>query len=341
MAKALVAMSGGVDSSVAAALLKEAGFDVIGAHIICWDGCDLKEEKRDAFRVALKLEIPFLTFDFRAAYKERVFDYMIREYAEGRTPNPDVMCNREIKFGLFLEKAFSLGADYVATGHYARVGRDGNEPLLLEAVDREKDQSYFLWSLERRKLANCLFPLGEQTKPQVRAIARRMGLPTAEKKDSQGLCFIGNVNFGYFLRGFLPSRVGTVLNSRGQVVGKHDGVSFYTIGQRHGLGIGGKRPYYVAEKNAETNTLIVGEGADDPVLYKREIEIDQLNWLSDLRENKCEVRIRYRQPKVPARIVRENGSLRAIFETPQRGVAPGQSAVFYRQEKVLGGGIIV
>jgi tRNA-uridine 2-sulfurtransferase len=336
-----VAMSGGVDSSVAAALLKDAGFNVVGAHIICWDGCDLKEEKRDAFRVALKLEIPFLTFDFREAYKERVFDYMIREYATGRTPNPDVMCNREIKFGLFLDNAVSRGAAGVATGHYARLVFENGRPRLLEAVDKKKDQSYFLWSLHPSKLANCLFPLGEYTKPQVRALARRMELPTAEKKDSQGLCFVGQVDFGYFLRGFLPVREGEVFNSRGQVVGRHDGISFYTIGQRHGLGIGGQVPYYVAEKNPATNTLIVGEGPDDPLLYKTEIKVNQLNWLSGFGGGSCSIRIRYRQPKVPARIVREKGSLRAIFETPQRGVAPGQSAVFYDEEKLLGGGVIL
>lgn len=343
MTKVLVAMSGGVDSSVAAALLKEAGFNVVGGHMMCWDECDSMEERRDALRVALQLDIPFLTFDFREEYKSRVFDYMLREYAEGRTPNPDVMCNREIKFGVFLDKALKLGAQYVSTGHYARLQSADHEQQLLEATDKKKDQSYFLWTLNNHQLKHCLFPLGNYTKPQVREIARRMGLPTAEKKDSQGLCFVGKVNFGYFLRGFLPRREGTVVTSKGVVVGRHDGVAFYTIGQRHGLGIGGGVPYYIAEKDVVTNTLVVSEHPDDPVLYKKGILVDHLNWVADFREGRCEVRIRYRQSKVPALLTKEkeNDRVRLLFDVPQRGVAPGQSAVFYHQEKLLGGGVII
>jgi len=341
MPTVFVALSGGVDSSVAAALLKQTGFEVIGAHIVCWDGCGLKEEKRDALRVALHLGIPFLTFDFRDGYRKRVFEYMIREYAEGKTPNPDVMCNREIKFGLFLERALELGADYIATGHYARPARDGDQPGLQEAVDKAKDQTYFLWALDRSRLRHALFPAGEHTKSQVREIARAMKLPTAEKKDSQGLCFVGRLHFGYFLREHFSQREGAVVNSGGKAVGKHDGVTFYTIGQRHGLGIGGKVPYYVAEKNITTNTLLVGEGPDDPVLFKKEILVHHLNWLSDFRVGRCEVRIRYRQPKVEAVVVEEEDRVRVIFDNPQRGVAAGQSAVFYWKEKVLGGGIIL
>jgi tRNA-specific 2-thiouridylase len=334
-------MSGGVDSSVAAALLKEAGLHVVGAHMICWEGCDLKEEKRDALRVALQLEIPFLSFDFRDGYRERVFDYMIREYAEGKTPNPDVMCNREIKFGLLLDKAKELGIDYVATGHYARLDQAGASPILSEAVDKGKDQSYFLWAIDRSQLRHCLFPLGNYTKREVREIARRLGLPTADKKDSQGLCFVGKVNFGYFLRDYLPRKEGVVINSRGKILGKHDGVAFYTIGQRHGLGIGAISPYYVAEKNLNTNTLIVGEGANDPVLFKSEIRVERLNWLSKFRAGRCDVRIRYRQPKILALVEDEGTRVRAVFDKPQRGVAPGQSAVFYSHERVLGGGVIL
>lgn len=340
-ASVLVAMSGGVDSSVAAVLLKEAGLHVVGAHMVCWEGCDLKEEKRDALRVALQLEIPFLSFDFRDGYRERVFDYMIREYAEGKTPNPDVMCNREIKFGLFLDKAKELGIDYVATGHYARLDQAGPLPILSEAVDKEKDQSYFLWAIDSAQLRHCIFPLGNYTKHEVREIARRLNLPTADKKDSQGLCFVGKVNFGNFLRDYLPCREGVVINSRGEILGKHDGVSFYTVGQRHGLGIGGPRPYYVAAKKLDTNTLIVGEGADDPVLFKSEIRVQRLNWLADFRSGKCAVRIRYRQPKVSALVEADADSVRVVFATPQRGVAPGQSAVFYSGERLVGGGIIV
>ena len=334
-------MSGGVDSSVAAALLKEAGLNVFGAHMICWDDCDWKEERRDALRVALQLDIPFSSFDFREGYRERVFDYMIREYAEGKTPNPDVMCNREIKFGLFLQKAEELGMDYIATGHYARLDRESAPPVLSEAVDKSKDQSYFLWAVAAPQLARCLFPLGDYSKNEVRQIARRLGLPTAEKKDSQGLCFVGKVDFGYFLRGYLPRREGIVANSRGDILGKHDCVAFYTIGQRHGLAMGGGVPYYVAEKKLGTNTLIVGKGTDDPVLFKNEIRVHRLNWLSDFRAGRCDVRIRYRQPKIPALVEEENGAVRVVFDTPQRGVAPGQSAVFYGQERLLGGGVIL
>lgn len=340
-ARVFVALSGGVDSSVAAALLKQEGFDVVGVHIVCWNECDVGEERRDALRVALKLDIPFLTFDFREEYKRLVFDYMVCEYAEGRTPNPDVMCNREIKFGAFLEKALSLGADFIATGHYARWRSTNNGLGLLEGIDKSKDQSYFLWALTGRQLDRCFLPLGEYTKTQVREIARRLELPTAEKKDSQGLCFVGKVNFSHFLRGLLPLWEGAVVTSDGTVIGRHDGVAFYTIGQRHGLGIGGGVPYYVAEKDLVKNTLAVGKGPDDPILYKKEILVDRLNWLSDFREGQCEVRIRYRQAKVPALVTQGNERARLLFDVPQRGVAPGQSAVFYNRDKVLGGGIIL
>jgi tRNA-specific 2-thiouridylase len=336
----LVAMSGGVDSSVAAALLKEAGFNVIGAHLICWDGCDLKQEKHDALRVAAALNIPFLSFDFRADYRARVFDPMIRDYAAGQTPNPDVLCNREIKFGLLLEKARDLGVEYIATGHYARLGRRQFRPVLSEASDKSKDQSYFLWAVENAHLNRCVFPLGDYSKAQVREMARQRGLPTAEKKDSQGLCFVGNVNFGYFLRDHLPGRQGIIVNARGEVLGKHDGVAFYTIGQRHGLGIGGGAPYYVADKNVETNTLFVGKGAEDPALFKAEVSVHQLNWHSEFRAGNCAVRIRYRQPKVAAVLESRPGGLGLRFAAPQRGVAAGQSAVFYDGERILGGGVI-
>jgi tRNA-specific 2-thiouridylase len=287
------------------------------------------------------LDIPFLSFDFRDGYRERVFDYMIREYGESKTPNPDVMCNREIKFGLFLEKAQELGIDYVATGHYARLDRSEATPVLSEAVDKDKDQSYFLCAIDSSHLSHALFPLGSYTKPEVRDIARGLNLPTADKKDSQGLCFVGKVNFGYFLRDYLPRREGLVVNSQGKILGKHDGVVFYTIGQRHGLSIGGELPYYVAERRLDTNTLVVGEGANDPVLFRDEISVGNLNWLAEFRAGDCQVRIRYRQPKIAARVEAEGSRVRVFFDTPQRGVAPGQSAVFYADERVLGGGVIL
>jgi tRNA-specific 2-thiouridylase len=265
---------------------------------------------------------------------------MVREYARGRTPNPDVVCNREIKFGLFLEKALESGADYIATGHYARLHSTDHAQELLEGVDKNKDQSYFLCGLNHQQLEHCLFPLGPYTKAQVREMARATKLPTAEKKDSQGLCFVGKVNFSHFLRDLLPRHEGRIVTADGIVIGNHDGVAFYTIGQRHGLGIGGGAPYYVAEKDVTTNTLVVGKGPNDPILYRKEILVDHLNWLSDFREGRCEARIRYRQPKVPALVTRETSRVRVFFDRPQRGVAPGQSAVFYDQERVLGGGII-
>lgn len=341
MTTIFAAVSGGVDSSVAAALLKRAGLDVVAVHMSCWDGCEQGGERRDALRVVLHLEIPFLTLDFREAYKSLVFDPMVREYAEGQTPNPDVMCNRKIKFGVFLEQALKYDADFIATGHYARLRSNHDGTQLLEGSDQTKDQSYFLWTLSRHQLERTLFPLGDYAKTQVREIARRLKLPTADKKDSQGLCFVGKVNFRYFLRGLLPRREGPVVTADGTVIGQHDGVVFYTIGQRHGLGIGGRAPYYVAEKDVKTNTLVVGEGPDDPVLYKKSIFVDHLNWISDFEEGRCQVRIRYRQPKVSALVSKEDGWLRVFFDIPQRGVARGQSAVFYDGDTVLGGGIIV
>lgn len=337
----VVAMSGGVDSSVAAALLKQKGCEVIGGHIVCWDGCELKEERRDALRVAWQLDIPLLTFDLREAYRKTVFGAMIPAYAEGKTPNPDVVCNREIKFGLFWEKALELGADYVATGHYAKLGEEGPERSLWEGRDKAKDQSYFLWAVDRGRFRRVIFPLQNLTKPEVRDIARRLKLATAEKKDSQGLCFVGRVHFGDFLREHIPGQRGEVVNSSGKLLGGHDGVPFYTIGQRHGLGLSAKAPYYVAGKNAATNTLLVAAGADDPLLFKKEISLGHLNWLSDFRSGRCAARIRYRQPKVPVRVTTCGDKAQVIFEDPQRGVAPGQSAVFYAEERVLGGGVIL
>jgi tRNA-specific 2-thiouridylase len=341
MTKVFVAMSGGVDSSVAAGLLKKAGFHVVGVHMLCWDDCDEGEERRDALRATLELDVPFLTFDLRTEYRRDVFDCMTAEYAEGRTPNPDVMCNREIKFGAFLERALDSGADHIATGHYARLRVTDHATELLEGIDKNKDQSYFLWALNRRQLEHCLFPLGNYTKTEVREIARHMKLPTAEKKDSQGLCFVGKVNFSYFLRDFLPRREGPIVTSDGTEIGKHDGIAFHTIGQRRGLGIGGGIPYYIAEKDVATNTLVVGTGPNDPILFKKITWVGALNWLADFAGGRCQVRIRYRQAKVPALAIKKDDRVELLFDTPQRGVAPGQSAVFYDGERVLGGGIIL
>ena len=366
--KVFVAMSGGVDSSVAAALLKERGFDVVGVHIKMWSDpsipCNFKEDRYDAMAAAEKIGIPFQTWDFTEEYRTAVVEYLIREYAAGRTPNPDVMCNRHVKFGAFLRRARELGADYMATGHYTRIKNLGSRIKVLQAADRNKDQSYFLWTLTQEQLAYCLFPIGEYTKPEVRQMARRLALPTAEKKDSQGICFIGEIDLNAFLKKHIPVRPGRVLTSSGKEVGGHEGLAFYTMGQREGLGIGGGRiPYYVAAKDFRTNTLVVAEGPYDEKLFSSEIAVSDVHWISAVPLKfplRCETRIRYRQPLQSCKIARidadlnadkrrlnprestlQSARIRVIFNENQRAATPGQSAVFYRGEEMLGGGIMV
>lgn len=379
-------MSGGVDSSVAAALLQERGFFITGVHIKMWSDpeipCAFKEDRYDAMRAAAHLGIPFETWDLTAEYKHAVVEYMIAEYAAGRTPNPDVMCNREIKFGVFLRRALVEGADFIATGHYSRITKHKTrnttqEYSLLQAKDINKDQSYFLWTLTQEQLRHCLFPIGDYTKPEVRAVAKKLGLPNAGKPDSQGICFIGEIDMAEFLKKYIPVCRGSVVTTSGNVVGEHDGLSFYTMGQRHGLGIGGSPssglrrseggiPYYVAEKNAKTNTLVVAEGPYDEKLFSSNLAVADVNWISGVPPRLpfvCEARIRYRQPlqkcvvslchpeRSEARLPDGQGSrrdasplaqheMRVVFNEPQRAVTPGQSAVFYSKDEMLGGGII-
>jgi len=338
--KVFVGLSGGVDSSVAAMLLKKRGYDVTGVFLKCFnvDGC-AAQDAEDARRVAAHLGIPFYVFDLEEEYKEKVVSYMIKAYAAGMTPNPDVMCNREIKFGLFLKKALSMGADYVATGHY--VQKRGN--VLAEARDKNKDQSYFLWTLTQEQLAHCFFPIGDYVKPKVRALARAAGLPTADKKDSQGICFLGKVSIRDFLKEYLPAREGVVVSPDGSTLGTHEGAHLYTIGQRHGLKLTTGKRMYIVNKNIAENTLTAVANENDPALFKNEIGLADVNLMRQIRRpTKIRARIRYRQPLFAATLRKEDGDYALIPQKPQRFVTPGQSAVFYDSRgKVLGGGIIV
>lgn len=359
-------MSGGVDSSVAALLLKEAGYDVTGVFMRCYniDGC-AERDAEDARRVAEHLNIPFYIFDFEEEYKKRVVEYMVEGYRAGLTPNPDVMCNREIKFGLFFRKAVSLGADYVATGHYARTRRVGKEYALYAGRDPNKDQSYFLWTLTQKELSRTWFPVGGLLKSEVRAIAKKAGLPTAEKKDSQGICFLGDVSLMDFLAKYLPRTRGPIFNLEGEKIGEHEGAHFYTIGQRH-LGVPlkvqssnrktGSKPHYVVEKDVATNTVVVAEGPDHPALYRKELTLVDVNFVSSpflslLRANgqgEVMARVRYRQPLARAILSRRGERYTLTFAHPQKFVAPGQSAVMYSTKtppsrsgrQVLAGGVI-
>lgn len=339
-------MSGGVDSSVAALLLQKKGCDVVGVYMKGWSLTDCAaKDAEDARRVAGDLNIPFYVFDFEDEYKKSVVDYMVSGYASGITPNPDVMCNREIKFGLFLKKALALGADYIATGHYVREANN----KLLQAKDLNKDQSYFLWTLTQEQLKYCLFPIGEYIKPEVRVLAKKYGLPTAEKPDSQGICFIGEINAAEFLKEKLGKNPGSIKTVDGRTIGTHDGAIFYTIGQRKGIGIKGSlageqgKIYYVAAKNVDTNTLWVAEG-ESRKLFSKELIVKDINWISGKQPKlplKCSARIRYRQPLQNCTVNSSTHQLKVLFNIPQRAITPGQSAVFYSEKgELLGGGII-
>ena len=352
--KVFVGMSGGVDSSVAATLLKKKGYDVTGVFIKGWSDsrffkdktmCPWVTDQEDARRVAAQLGIPFYTFDFEKEYRRAVVEYMVKAYKAGITPNHDVMCNKEIKFGVFLKKALKRGADYVATGHYARVRHTGGKYQLCAGKDTNKDQSYFLWTLTQDQLAHSLFPIGAYEKSEVRDMAHRMGLPTAEKKDSQGLCFVGEVNVHDFLKSMITPKKGKIMTMDGSVVGEHEGAMFYTIGQRHGIGSpGGGVPYYVAAKDLKKNILYVASGDSDAHLFHTECDVVQMHWVSGKVPKipfVCKARVRYRQPLQRCVIVSLSAKkAHVVFKEPQRAVTPGQSIVFYRGDTVIGGGII-
>jgi tRNA-specific 2-thiouridylase len=348
--KVIVGMSGGVDSSVVAALLKKQGFDVIGVYMKNWSedfgnyGCTWAEDAEDARKVAQKLGIPFYVWNFEKEYYEKVVEYFLKEYGAGRTPNPDVMCNSEIKFKVFLNKALALGADFVATGHYARIEKDSKGIYhLLKGSDPAKDQSYFLYTLKQEQLAKIMFPVGDLEKSQVRKLALEFDLPNAAKKDSQGICFIGKINVTEFLKEHVKARVGEIVTSTGQTLGQHSGLPFYTIGQREGIGIGGTGPYYVAAKDFLTNKLIVTNDKKDPMLWRSEFTVTELSWTYGEPKYPLQtgVAIRYHHPDYPALLKKQDDDkLRITFDNPQRAITPGQAAVFYNGEELIGGGII-
>ena len=334
-------MSGGVDSSVTAALLKEQGYDVTGVYMKNWSQdlpglvCPWREDYQDAKRVAVQLGIDFKMYDFEKEYRQKVVDYMTREYQAGRTPNPDIMCNQEVKFKLFLETALEDGADLIATGHYARI-KDGQ---LLTGVDKNKDQSYFLYRVTEDALRKSLMPIGELEKTEVRKLAKKFGLATADKKDSQGICFVGKVGIKEFLLNELgPQKPGPIIDQNNKEIGQHDGAIFYTIGQRHGLDVGGGLPYYVSHKDMKTNTVYVTTNLDDKSLWSKELTLEDLHWINEKPSDakKYQARLRYRAPLVPCQLK----GRKLILDEEQRGLAAGQSAVLYDNDHVLGGGII-
>jgi tRNA-uridine 2-sulfurtransferase len=352
----VVGMSGGVDSAVAALLLKRAGFDVHGLYMSNWDDddayCTGARDFQDARATAAELGIPLHRVSFADEYRARVFDYFLTEYRAGRTPNPDVLCNREIKFGICLDYSARLGARRFATGHYARVEQAADGPALLKARDADKDQSYFLHAVAREHFAHVSFPLGDLVKSDVRALAREAGLPVFDKPDSTGICFIGERPFREFLSRYIPTTPGDIVDDRGAILGRHRGLAFYTLGQRGGLEIGGRagareEPWYVAAKDLARNELVAVQGHDHPLLVSRALSTGPCNWLVHRDENDFDsgfesgIKVRYRQKDQACRVVRgADGALRVDFAEPQRAVTPGQFAVFYDGDRCLGGGVI-
>ena len=337
-----VGMSGGVDSSVTAVLLCEYGYDVTGVYMKNWSQdlpgmqCPWAEDLADAKRVAVQLGIDFKVFDFETEYRQKVVDYMLDEYRAGRTPNPDIMCNQEVKFRLFLDTALADGADMIATGHYARV----DHGRLLMAKDTNKDQTYFLYRVTSSALTRTLFPLGDLTKPEVRKIAEDHGLWTARKKESMGVCFVGNVGMREFLSEYITTRPGDIIEKKsGAVLGRHDGAIFYTLGQRHGLDVGGGLPYYVVGKDMAKNEVYVSRNIHDEAMWRTEIPLGSMHWINEAPAmgEKLQARLRHRGALFDATY--QDGLLRLV--SGERAVAPGQSAVLYRGDECLGGGIVV
>ncbi|KKT16343.1 MAG: tRNA-specific 2-thiouridylase MnmA [Parcubacteria group bacterium GW2011_GWB1_43_66] len=356
--KVIMALSGGVDSAVSAYLLKKQGFDVravfmknfTGTHENLAGECNWVRERDDAARVARKLKIPFAVWDFEKQYQRFVIDYFFREYKRGRTPNPDVRCNQYVKIPLFLKRASKEGADFIATGHYARKSKEisvmrKDNWNLLAGSDPNKDQSYFLYTLTQKQLQHLLFPVGEMTKPEVRQLAQRLHLPVAGKQDSVGICFVGEVKIADYLRTRLPEKPGSIVNTKGKVLGKHQGLYFYTIGQRSGLGLGGG-PWYVVGRNMKQNKLIVGTLTEQKFIMARTCLTAQPHWINEPAKLPAIllVRHRYRHPVFTAKVMKFGNGLKIIFHKPQRAITPGQSAVIYKKTRaglvVLGGAVI-
>lgn len=345
----VVGMSGGVDSSVAALLLKEQGYDVIGVFMKNWEEqdnngvCTAESDWQDVRDVCTQIGIPYYAVNFAKEYKDRVFSYFLSEYQKGRTPNPDVLCNREIKFRAFLDFAMKLGAQKMATGHFVQTNAAGE---LLKGADPQKDQSYFLYMLKSWQLGRAMFPVGGMTKQDVRAIAREKGLPVSAKKDSTGVCFIGERDFKAFLQQFLPASPGDMVSVEGETVGRHDGLMYYTLGQRRGLGIGGRgdgRSWFVVEKDLKQNRLIVAQGEDHALLYASAAIGTDVTWIGDAPSQAafdCTAKFRYRQKDQPVRVEKIPQGIRVTAYDPQRALTPGQSIVLYQGEKCLGGAIL-
>ncbi len=351
--KIAIGLSGGVDSSVSAYLLKQQGFEVIGIFMKNWEEddtdeyCSAAQDRLDAENVADKLGIPFHTINFASEYWNQVFEHFLAEFKAGRTPNPDILCNKEIKFKAFLNYAQTLGCEKIATGHYARIH---GKYSLLKGVDPNKDQSYFLYTLQQAQLSCALFPVGDLLKPEVRKIAAEQGFENASKKDSTGICFIGERKFKTFLEKYLPAQPGNIMTDTGKIIGEHTGLMYYTIGQRQGIGIGGTQqssgePWYVAQKNLATNELIVVQGQDHPLLFRPSLQAAQLSWTSGFApkdDAKLSAKIRYRQMDQACQIHFQGSDLlEVVFGIPQRAITAGQSIVFYSGEECLGGGVIL